>query len=182
MSAVNEAHRRHHHHHPSPRRRGRSWSTAKREETLSEGEEQGQGSRQLTGTFFCPRRGAKLEKGERREVLPGSKAPYIKTISELQARTQWWSQYSGYIHFSASYGFKMAVPTAVLQHLLPGPLLGRMSCLLLHKANAESLHQALFQQHFHLFYAFLRLSICGQFVCYLRGRVAHVNAFYTIVG
>lgn len=53
MSAVNEAHRRHHHHHhPSPRRRGRSWSTANREETLSEGEEQGQGSCQLTGTFF----------------------------------------------------------------------------------------------------------------------------------
>lgn len=54
MSVVNEAHRRRHHrhHHPSPRRRGRSWSTANREETLSEGEEQGQGSCQLTGTFF----------------------------------------------------------------------------------------------------------------------------------
>lgn len=135
----------------------------------------------INWAFFCPRRRAKLEKGERREVLPGSKAPYIKTIAELQARTQWWSQYSGYIHSSASFGFKMAVPTAVLQHLLPEPPLGRMLCLLLHRANAESLHQALFQ-HFHLFDAFMRLSIRGQFVCYLRGRVAHVNAFYTIVG
>lgn len=101
-------------------------------------------------------------------------------MAELQARTNWWSQYSGYIHFSASYGFKMVVPTAVLQHLLPEPLLCRMSCLLLRGANAESLHQALFQQHFHLFDALMRLSICGQFVCYLRARVVHVNAFYTI--
>lgn len=64
----------------------------------------------INSDFFCPRRRTKLEKGKRREVLPGSKAPYINTMAELQARTQWWSQYSGYIIFQHPMALRRLYP------------------------------------------------------------------------
>lgn len=147
-----------HHHQPSATLRGRSWSAANRKETLSEWEEQGQGSCQLTGTFLSEAK-SKIRKGWKEGGVARFQSSIYQNYGWASSKdtvvviVQW-------IHyFSASYGCKTLVASAVVQHLLPPSLLCAMLCLLSHRANEESLHQALFQPDFHLFVVFMRL--CG---------------------
>lgn len=156
MTSVGNEEPHHHHHQLSATRRGRSWSAANRKETLSEWEEQGQGSCQLTETFLSKAKN-KIRKGWKKGCVARFQSSIYQNYGWASSKdtvvvTVQWIHY-----FSASYGFATQVPTAVAQHLLPVSLLCGMLCLLLHWANEESLHQALFQQDLHPFDVFMRL-------------------------